>query len=226
MQSTIISILRNCTPPLIWQGLRKLFGKQVQVFPQEAAFEHASNWYDKVFQDSFAYNCSYRESNYYHLWCVIVDRVLRSGAKSVLDVGCGPGQVAKFFHDKGLKHYVGLDFSAVAIEKAKSLCPAYHFVVADALDTDIFEDLIYDTVVCMEFLEHISRDLDLFKRIKSGTKFFGTVPNFAHASHVRHFSSRQEVAVRYSPFFYDFCVDEFDMPRGPDKIFVFEGISS
>jgi len=144
----------------------------------------------------------------------------------VLDIGCGPGQVAKFFHDKGLKEYTGLDFSTIAIEKAKLLCPEYNFIVANALNTDIFDNVFYDTVICMEFLEHISSDLDILKRIICGTEFFGTVPNFAHPSHIRHFSSCEEVALRYAQLFHDFSVDAFDMPGGSDKIFVFQGVKS
>jgi len=157
---------------------------------------------------------------------VLVDRAIRSGAASVLDIGCGPGQVARFLKDKGLQHYVGLDLSSVATGLAKSLCPTFEFVTASAFDTDVFTTVKYDTVICMEFLEHVTDDIQVLKRIARGTRFFGTVPNFPHTAHVRFFSSCQEAAQRYQGLFNPISVDAFDSPSDGVKFFLIEGLKT
>src|SRR5688500_8702360 len=51
-------------------------------------------WYDAVYRDSALYGQPYWYSHYYPLWTLIAERVRNAEAKSVLDVGCGPGQFA------------------------------------------------------------------------------------------------------------------------------------
>ena len=59
------------------------------------------------------------------MWTVLADRIRRSGAKSVLDIGCGPGQFAACLFDMaGIETYTGLDFSAEAIRMGPALVSA------------------------------------------------------------------------------------------------------
>lgn len=149
---------------------------------------------------------------------------MRSGAHSVLDIGCGPGQVARFLCDRGLKKYLGLDLSPVATQMAKTLCPDYDFVAASAFESDVFTTARYDTSISLEFLEHVTEEISVLNRLARGTRFFGTVPNFTYKAHVRHFSSCDEVAARYGSLFDSFSVDAFDAPSGKHRFFLFEGI--
>lgn len=223
MESRMITLLRDITPPLFWRGARKLIRGSAEP-QQRREVELDSSWYDRAFADVESYNRHYRQSPYYFLWCVVVDRVVRSGACSVLDVGCGPGQVANFLHDKGLPSYVGFDFSSNAIEKAKAICPEYEFLVANAYDTDVFTKVKYDTVISLEFLEHIEDDIRVLKMIALGTRFIGSVPSFENPGHVRHFASCEDVRRRYSEFFSAFSVISYENPFGINKYYLFEGI--
>lgn len=223
MKKTMVNGFRKCTPPIIWGAARKI-RKRLKRLGTENTKVYDQKWYDQVFEESPEYNCYYTDSGYYFLWCVIVDRVMRSQAKSVLDIGCGPGQVANFLHEKGLETYLGLDLSPVAIAKAKALCPDYNFIAQNVFETKALEEAGYDTVISMEFLEHVDDDLSVIERIRSGTRFFATVPDFLSESHVRCFSTNEEVIRRYSSFFDSFTVDFFDLPIKKQRFFVMEGV--
>ena len=125
----------------------------------------------------------------------------------MLDIGCGVGGLATLLRDKGLEGYCGVDFSAVRLAQARKICPEFRFVEADAFTTDLFETLDYDAVLSLEFLEHVERDIEILNKIKSGTRFMGTVPNFPHASHVRHFQDIEQVRTRYQQCFESLSVD-------------------
>lgn len=55
---------------------------------------------------------------------------LRFDSGLICDLGCGPGQVARYFHDKGLQ-VVGVDLSAGMLREARKLSPDVRFVKAD-----------------------------------------------------------------------------------------------
>jgi SAM-dependent methyltransferase len=189
-----------------------------------AGREQNSDWYDKVFAESNAYGLPYQQSHYYFLWCVVVDRIIRSGVTSVLDIGCGPGQVASFLRDKGLKKYMGIDWSSVAIENAKKICPEFEFLSANAFEVDAYKTFDYDAAISFEFLEHVEDELAILRRFVPGTRFWGTVPNFECSSHVRHFNSCDEVLQRYNPVFTSLTVDAFDAPDKSHQFFLLEGV--
>jgi SAM-dependent methyltransferase len=52
------------------------------------------------------------------------------GQGTVLDLGCGPGHVAKYLHDQGLDVF-GIDLSPKMIECATELCAGVNFFVGD-----------------------------------------------------------------------------------------------
>src|SRR5436853_5595799 len=73
--------------------------------PRPTGIECGSAWYDGAFRDIEEYHRPYPQSRYYFLWAVIVDRVRRSGLRRVLEIGCGPGQLAAFLLDQGVEQY-------------------------------------------------------------------------------------------------------------------------
>lgn len=161
-----------------------------------------ARWYDDVVQRNPEYAVPYHHSRYYVLWAVIADRVRRTGAKRILEIGCGSGQLAQCLYAMaGITSYTGLDFSPTSIALARRLCPEGCFLVDDALTTRAHEKTPHDVVICTEVLEHIPDDLAVLRRFKQGVPCLATVPNFMCASHVRCFSGVEAVRERYGPCF-------------------------
>lgn len=193
--------------------------------------ERDASWYDAPLEQAEKDGKShysmlpYSVVNRYFLWAVIADRIATNGFDHVLDIGCGTGQFACLLKDKGVQNYLGFDFSIKRIEQAEKACPQFDFVVANALHTDLLEKHNYHTVTCIEFLEHIEDDLGVLRNLKKGTKFFGSVPSFPYASHVRHFRSTNEILGRYKYSFRNLRVDPFMcyMNNQPAAFFILEG---
>lgn len=170
-------------------------GGQMEEF--EFGVEQPAEFYDQTFNNADHWKKHYTRSRYYPVWTVIADRVRKLGVKRILDIGCGPGQVACMFRDRKIEDYKGLDFSPARIKMARKVCPEFEFRIADVFEDDLLENYDYDCVVILEFLEHVERELDVLSRIRSGTAVIATVPNFPAQGHVRHFQSIDEVHARY-----------------------------
>jgi len=188
--------------------------------------EQDSSWYDKAFIDNHHWKRDYNKSPYYFLWTVIIDRIVnrKEEMPSILDLGCGAGQLAYYLMKSGVKNYVGIDFSKERIDFAKNKCEDFEFLNCDFFSIQ-FDDIDYDTVICLETLEHINDDVKLLKKIKSGSLFIGSVPNFPFTSHVRHFKNKDQVSKRYSMFFKEFSVHEF-LSQNNDIFFLINGIKN
>lgn len=210
-------IVKELVPPLLLRGLRKLRGSHPR------GSEKSADWYDQSFEDLAEWRLHYTESHYYFLWTVIVDRLKRANARRVLDIGCGPGQLACLIRDRGIAEYQGFDFSPKRVEQAQRVCPEFRFTVDDAFTTDLFTAFPYDSVVCTEFLEHVERDLEVLARISSGARVLATVPNFPGAAHVRFFENAGEVHARYRHCFNDVTVDPFAANQSGKTFFLLEG---
>ena len=160
----------------------------------------------------------------YMIWTVIIDRLRQSGARKVLEIGCGTGQLVSAIRDaEVIEDYFGFDFSSKGIEQARIACPQYYFEVADALKTDLIEKTQYDMVITTEFLEHVDGDLEVIRQIHAGSRFLATVPNFPYVSHVRHFNDSGEVMRRYEGLFDDFSVIMIPANEKSKIFFLVEG---
>ena len=170
-------------------------------------------YYDKAFQLD-KYNCHYTETVYFEMWKKVFEYV--DYLDEILEIGCGTGQFAQMLIDSGkITTYYGIDFSEVAIEKSIERCGKY-FGLHDArkpLPVD------YNTVICLETLEHIDNDILVLKNIKSGTKFIGSVPIANDPAHVRVFQTSKSIKKRYRNLINIEEIIEFDI-----KKFVFKGI--
>lgn len=224
----MLRILRDTvadiTPPIVLRTAKSLLGKNKKpnVFDEEEG-EKGPEWYDNAFKAVAHWSRHYSESRYYFLWTVIADRIVREKASSLLEIGCGTGQLATLLRDKGIPRYHGFDFAPKRIEQARKACPEFLFTVENAFETRLFETGDYDAVICTEFLEHVERDIDVINRVRPGTLFYGTVPNFPFTSHVRHFQGPEEVTARYAPHFSDFRVDTFLADARGKTFFLLEG---
>jgi SAM-dependent methyltransferase len=228
MKPTWKECLRQLTPPILWRFLRFIYLKCRLLLPQTKAEQRRSQVaeaYDEFYRRSDSdLQLHYTLSRYYYLWCVVADRITRADCRSLLEIGCGAGQLAAMFRDKGIKKYQGFDFSRPAIDIAKINCPQFNFWVADVYDTDIFETCDYDTVVCTEVLEHLERDLDVLKRVRQGTKVIFTVPNFPDPLHERHFSNSFEIEQRYGILFDQLHIDSFLADKNGTVFYLCEGV--
>lgn len=164
-------------------------------------------WYDEAYRVLPKYHDPFWRSHYYPIWTVIVDRVRRQQLRRVVDIGCGPGQFAAMLFQMGeIQQYDGLDFSAHAVEIAKTACPQGRYHVDDATTTDLCRMTPHDVVICMEVLEHVERDDQVISRFQPGIRAICTVPNFDYQSHVRYFTTTAQVQDRYAKLFDDFDV--------------------
>ncbi|MBW4646949.1 MAG: class I SAM-dependent methyltransferase [Goleter apudmare HA4340-LM2] len=222
-------IIKEFLPPVLIKFYRKI--NHSQPFIDESYFQEGKeqnpDYYDKMFitNENELWSKHYTESYYYPLWTILTDRIMRDGKTfSVLDIGCGPGQLPLLLYDQGLTRYLGFDFSQQAINYAKKMCPKFDFLVADAFQTDLYDVYDYDTVICTEFLEHVENDCKIICKIPSGKHFYGTVPNFSCDSHVRFFKNIEEVKQRYEIYFHSFKVHVHLASTNGIFFFVLEGI--
>jgi SAM-dependent methyltransferase len=215
-------LAKDLTPPRLYRFSRRIRRKFI---PKKLLTSEAgADYYDESFETLSHWRAEYSASPWYYIWTVIVDRLQSIESAYVLDVGCGPGQLAAFIRDRGITDYVGLDFSTARINFARTHVPELRFEVADAYTTDLFDTTPYNTVVCTEFLEHVEGDVDVMRRLRAGARFIGTVPNFGGGSHVRFFEDDAQVLERYSPCFETVRVDTFLMPKPGRKQFLVDGI--
>ena len=168
--------------------------------------ERGAAFYDAKVREVPHWTLHYTASHYYPVWTVIADRLERSGCTSVLDIGCGPGQVGAMLADRGWRNYRGVDFSPAMVLHAKKACPDFHFEVRDVVASGVVAEGGHDCVIALEFLEHVVEDLAVLSGMRPGTTLLGTVPNFPARSHVRHFKSADEVRARYAALFDPFDV--------------------
>lgn len=161
--------------------------------------------YDKLYSSSVgadnqaygAYDRPYWDSHYFPLYNAVLDEAVRVGGQRILEVGCGSGSFAHLLFDKSGLDYHGFDFSEAAINKARARTgKPERFSVARAGDNALMERP-YDTIVCLEVLEHIERDIEVVEGWKSGSTCVCSVPNFDQPDHVRFFQHEDEVRERY-----------------------------
>lgn len=210
------ALIRECLPPIL---LRLIRSYRLPAKGQE----QSSAYYDTSFLSHDHWRRHYTESPYFPMWTIIADRIARTQTSSILDIGCGPGQVAQLLRDKGIKRYLGIDFSTERVKQARKACPEFEFVVADVFETDLLSKQHYDGVVCLEFLEHVERDLQIIQSLHPGKLFWGSVPNFSGKAHVRHFHDREEIIQRYAEYFDNFRADEHIANTKGTKYFLLEG---
>lgn len=61
------------------------------------------------------------------------------GAGRVCELGCGPGHVARYLHDRGVDIF-GLDLSSGMLEQARKLNPGLEFIQGNMLSLDVAAD--------------------------------------------------------------------------------------
>lgn len=159
--------------------------------------EQSAEYYDQIFNSEKGFQTHYKDSFYFVHWTQVIQYLKKINSPVILEVGCGPGQLANYLDDEEYGNYAGFDFSQTAIEKAKQILPQVNFWVGDALQLENFEKYDYNSVICLEVLEHINDDIKILNNIKPGANIIFSVPNFDAESHVRWFTNERQIKSRY-----------------------------
>lgn len=159
--------------------------------------ERKSNYYNTVYSKKNKYSHPEAPVGYINLWEKTVEMLLPYD--NILDLGCGVGQFALYLQQHNFKYYTGIDFSQVAIERAKSFVPSFIFYRMDFFSAK-FKKFIgnsfFDIIICMESLEHIEKDIEFLKSLPKKPIIF-SMPTFDDKSHVRWFKTERELRLRY-----------------------------
>jgi SAM-dependent methyltransferase len=113
----------------------------------------------------------------------------------VLDLGCGPGQTARYLKDLGVD-ISGLDLSEKLLEQARSIHPGITFRKGDILDLDLDDDSIAGVVsfytICHFTTEQVKKTLDeVFRILRPGGLFLFTYHVGDQTIHVREFLGKE-----------------------------------
>jgi 2-polyprenyl-3-methyl-5-hydroxy-6-metoxy-1,4-benzoquinol methylase len=185
--------------------------------------EQSKEFYDDRFSRASHWKEHYSSSRYFTMWKGVADILLANDTFKILEIGCGPGQLANLLYDSGIINYVGVDFSSEAIQLARLLCPNYTFMESNVTDSSLLFESDYNCLIATEFLEHIEKDLEVIEKIKSNTIIIASVPNFTSVAHVRFFTSIDSVLERYSIFIKEIMIKEYHL-KSDKKIFLFHGV--
>jgi SAM-dependent methyltransferase len=154
---------------------------------------------------------------------VLAEHVRRSGAQSVIEVGCGKGEFACLLRDLGIPEYLGLDTNAARLAKARAICPEYRFEVADVFLGNHLRSEHYDVAVMTGFLEFVRWDLVALELVRPHRRVLGTVTAGDEPGRVRQFTSASQVLDHYSPVLRELRVEPIHLPHGRTA-FLFDGI--
>lgn len=116
---------------------------------------------------------------------------------SCIDIGCGDGRLTKEIQTSFPEKLVmGIDYSARAINLAKSMNPSGRYAQIDIVNQSINEQ--FDIGILMEVFEHINPEeaekfiSGITRLLKPKAKLFVTVPHVnkpVEYKHFRHFTS-------------------------------------
>jgi len=83
-------------------------------------------------------------------------RKLDKNSEIILDVGCGKGEPMKFINRHGKFKVVGIDIFKPYLLEAKETKVYKYLVLGNAVSLP-FKNKSFDTVICMEVLEHLEK---------------------------------------------------------------------
>ena len=116
----------------------------------------------------------------YNRW--IIDRFRPFIRGNVLEVGIGHGSFCTLLPDNN--HYTGVDIDPALVDHAKTLYPQHNYYHADVIDPalpELVQRDHYDSVLCLNVLEHIENDKAALENLLAITKPDGYVLLFVPA---------------------------------------------
>lgn len=112
-------------------------------------------------------------------WEAVMEMIRPTGGKTFLEVGCGPGVLSLRLCKKGWQG-LGIDFSAQAIEQAKTNLGEYiqdgrfRLIASDIFDLDLGGEK-FDVGLSMMVMEHVEDDIGFLRKISEFIKPGGHV---------------------------------------------------
>lgn len=111
--------------------------------------------------------------------------------KTVLDIGCGDGEIMSIIGDKKWK-VTGIDIYADSLQQAKATGMYKELIKGDLIkecEKLIHQKKKYDLVFCSQVIEHITKKegktlLDLADKLAKKKIYFGTPLGFMHQPHI------------------------------------------
>lgn len=167
--------------------------KKLYSFEKAEDTKFTEGSYDEMYRESVIYRKHYSDTVYFPVWKYIADKL--SPEAKILDLGCGPGQLAKLLYDKGTRQYSGIDFSSVAIKMARENVPSFTFIRAD-LNTIEYKEYSDRVIISTETFEHLENDISLLKKLPKRRIIF-SVPNFMCANHYRTYNGADQIKEYY-----------------------------
>jgi len=115
----------------------------------------------------------------------VVELVKGSGARSVLEIGCGDGWNCCQFVEAGLEKIVGVDWSRNGIDHARRMVPKAEFYCGDTRDEDFMRKFSkpFGALAMVEVIEHIPPEdcvavlQNLLPLLEPGGRFVLTTPS-------------------------------------------------
>lgn len=205
---------------------KRIFARKRQGLTADGATP--ASWYGAEYGDPAlnVYTDHYAQSRRLPVWDSICE-LIPMGSR-ILEVGCGPAQLAHLMMDRKIPGaYVGFDLSPAAIELAREKLPGTRVELADARTTDLFTSVDYDIVICTEVLGHLVDDVMVLGRIPREKQVLATVPDFASAGHIRSFQNTAEVLDRYRCLFSSLEISEHQaggVNRSGGTFFLLNGV--
>jgi 2-polyprenyl-3-methyl-5-hydroxy-6-metoxy-1,4-benzoquinol methylase len=103
---------------------------------------------------------------------------------AVLDVGCGSGGVGPGLREAGATRLVGIELEPAAAQRARAIYDRVEEGAAEAAVAHI--DETFDTILCLDVLEHLAEPGELLERLRGVVRPGGhlavSVPNVRHYS--------------------------------------------
>lgn len=160
---------------------------------QTAHDEQGHEYYDAIFARGYV------TRGYYPLYEQVLRMIEQPGPpRGVLEIGCGVGDLGRMIVERGYP-YRGFDFSPVAVECSRKLCPEGKFVTGDAYNSSAYLPHDYDTVVALEVLEHLD-DIRIIENIPAGVRLIASVPDYDDVAHLRLYQDpHRDIVERFRP---------------------------
>ena len=163
---------------------------------------------------SETYSSAISEANNYTKW--LIDLFGDRPRGNILEVGIGHGGYVPYLREKG--SYFGVDISQESVDEERGKYPDVEFFVDDITSPQFGErfDGYFDSVVCINVLEHIQNDqaalANLYKVLRPGGHLLVIVPGVQSlyndldrlAGHYRRYSiSRIKESLAGIPFYIE-----------------------
>jgi SAM-dependent methyltransferase len=136
--------------------------------------------------------------------------IQKSNGGLICDMGCGPGQVARYLHDMGA-NACGIDLSPGMIEQARVLNPGIDYWTGDILALTGVPDGAFASIAAFYSLIHIPRDqiVTALRELRRVLRPAGSLLiSFHLGTETRHFNE-----LWGAPVDLDFCFFERDEMR-------------